>query len=188
MVKDMKREKLTFEWPETGHLEVLVKRTDSAVLRYEPSEEVIQKMLEKYRADCAELERRYHELSESCGQHMRTGHFAELSDTYAEMAGVLEAEGRYTDELKMLMLTFYLDLSGVGSEPHIRSTLPELATAAFERSKMSKHEMTDLYLETIRRDCTSRHTMTVLGSLRLFELCILGKVGAAERILNQLSK
>ena len=184
----MKKEKLTFEWPKTGRLEVLIERTDSAVLRYEPSEEVIQKMLEKYRTDYAELERRYRELSVSCGQHMRAGRFDELSDTYAEMASVLEAEGKYTDELKVLMLLFYIDLSGIGSEPHIRSTLPARATMALERTKMSKHEMTDLYLETVRRDCTPRHTMTVLGSLRLFELCILGKVGAAERILNQLSK
>lgn len=183
-----KNEKLVFEWPETGRLEVEIERTDSAVLRYEPSEEVIRTMLEKYRADYADLERRYRELSEVCGQHMRMGRFSDLSDTYAEMADVLEAEGKYSDELKVLMLVFYIDLSGIEREPYIRPTMPMLALAALEKSKMSKREMVDLYLETIRRDCTPRHTMTVLGSLRLFNLCLLGREETAARMLKQVSK
>lgn len=184
----MRKEKLTFEWPETGRLEVLIERTDSAVLRYEPSEEVIQKMLDKYRADYAELERRYRALSVACGEYMRAGQFSDLSDTYAEMAEFLEAEGKYSDELKVLMLTFYLDLSGIERPAHIRSSIPDRATNAFAMSKMSKHEMTELYLETIRSDCTPRHTMTVLGSLKLFNLCLRGRVGDAERILKRIVK
>lgn len=182
----MASEKIVFDWPETGRLEIEVERTDSAVFRFEPSDEAIAKMLEPYRVGRRDEE--FERLSKESQEHMKCGRLRDLSDTYMQMAAVLDSEGKYADELKVLMLAFYLDLSGVREEPFVRSEMPELARSALLNSKLSKRAMVDMYLEAIRRDSAPSHTMTVLGSLRVFNLCLLGRTEAVDRILSQVSK
>lgn len=47
-----KPDALEFEWPETGKLEILMRGSHSAVLRYSPSEAAIKEALSKAARGC----------------------------------------------------------------------------------------------------------------------------------------
>ena len=54
---------------------------------------------------------------------IRTGQIAQAVEWLTEMAEILESEKRYTDALKLGMLTFYFATSGVYAEPAIEDNL-----------------------------------------------------------------
>ena len=54
---------------------------------------------------------------------IRTGQIAQAVEWLTEMAEILESEKRYTDALKLGMLTFYFATSGVYAEPVIEDHL-----------------------------------------------------------------
>ena len=54
---------------------------------------------------------------------IRTGQIAQAVEWLMEMAEILESEKRYTDALKLGMLTLYFATSGVYAEPVIEDRL-----------------------------------------------------------------
>lgn len=101
----------------------------------------------------------------------------------ADMAAALREEGHRVDELKALMLAFFFDLNGVDSGPAINRSTSKRAAESFAASGMNRHEMEELYIDTIRQDTVPRPVMLVKDSLYVFELCLEGKFEEADAIL-----
>lgn len=130
----------------------------------------------------------YARLSAECRRHLKAG----MLDWYAfdlkSMGALLGREYRYVDKLKVLMVAFYIDLSGVSKEPFIDPPLVDSIRCAARKSKMSKYQIDELYLATIRPDMTPRHCMNVKDSLYLLELCLTDRGDEAEAVLRNMAK
>lgn len=126
------------------------------------------------------------ELSERCHRHIRAGHIDLYSATLKEMASLLEKDGRFMDEFKILIPAFYIDLSGFGRAPYIDSSVPVMLQSAISNSGIDKQKLYELYSELIHTDMVSKHAMTVSESLYIFKLCIENKVEQAEYILSRI--
>ena len=127
-------------------------------------------------------------LSAECRRHLKAG----MLDWYAfdlkSMGALLGNEGKYTDKLKVLMLAFYIDLSGVSQKPFIDRALLASITRAAVRSGLTKHQIDELYMDTVQSDTTPSHIMTVKDSLYLLELCLNGKETEADNRLSGFGK
>lgn len=99
------------------------------------------------------------------------------------MAAHLREEGRRVDELKALMLSFFFDLNGVDSGPAINRSTSRRAADAFSASGIGRHEMEELYTDTIRADTVPRPIMLVKDSLYVFEVCLDERFDEADEIL-----
>lgn len=114
----------------------------------------------------------YTRLSRECQRHLRAGQLDWYSFDLKSMAKVLSMEGKYVDKAKVLMIAFYIDLSGVGHPPFVdRAAVSSLKTA-IRQSGMDEYQVKELYLESVRSDTTPRHIMTVSDSLYLMELSL----------------
>ncbi|MBE6954476.1 MAG: hypothetical protein E7449_01015 [Ruminococcaceae bacterium] len=126
-------------------------------------------------------------LSAECRRHLKAGMLDWFAFDLKSMGALLGKEGKYTDKLKVLMLAFYIELSGVCCRSTIdRAILPSIRNAA-EKSGLTKHQIEQLYLDTVRADVTPRHIMTVKDSLYLLSLCLDNKEEDAEDILSNLT-
>jgi len=132
------------------------------------------------------FDKSFADLSAKCRRYIREGHIALYSDTLKEMAGLLEENGRFLDELRILILSFYIDLSGFGRAPYIDKSLPAMLQTAIYNSGLERHELCELYLKVIQPDVVSKHTMSVSESLYVFQLCIDNKVEQAEYLLSRI--
>lgn len=111
-------------------------------------------------------------LSKESQRHLRLGQLDWYSFDLKSMANVLDRERKYVDKAKVLMIAFYIDLSGVGNPPFVdRATVSSLK-AAIKQSGMDEFQVKELYLESVRSDTTPRHIMTVSDSLYLMELSL----------------
>ncbi|MBR3972881.1 MAG: hypothetical protein IKJ99_02875 [Oscillospiraceae bacterium] len=114
----------------------------------------------------------YTRLSRECQRHLRAGRLDWYSFDLKSMAKILSMEGKYVDKAKVLMIAFYIDLSGVGHPPFVdRAAVISLKTA-IRQSGMDEYQVKELYLESVRSDTTPRHIMTVSDSLYLMELSL----------------
>lgn len=122
-------------------------------------------------------------LSGECRRHLRAGMLDWFAFDLKEMGALLGKEGRYQDKLKVLMLAFYIDLSGACQPAFIDHSLTVSLTSAATESGLESYQIDELYMETVREDVTPRHVMTVKDSLYLLQLCIAGKREEAEKLL-----
>lgn len=125
-------------------------------------------------------------LTSKCRQHIRAGQTDFYSMTLKEMAKLLEQNGRYLDELKILIPSFYIDLSGVGRAPYIDKNVPSMLRTAIINSGIDERQMRDLYSELIYPDLVPKHTMSIGESYYLFRLCVEDKVEQAEYVLSRI--
>lgn len=132
------------------------------------------------------FDKAFAELSAKCRRFIREGHIDLYSAALKEMAGLLEKDGRFVDELKILISSFYIDLSGFGRAPYIDKVVPTMLQTAISNSGMEKRELCELYLELIQPDMIPKHTMSVSESLYVFQLCIDNKVEQAEYLLSRI--
>lgn len=132
------------------------------------------------------FDRSFTELSAACRRHIRAGHIDLYSLTLKEMAKLLERDGRFVDELKLLIPAFYIDLSGLGRSPYVDSSVPAMLQTAVSGSGIDGEKLSELYFELIQPDMISKHTMSVSESWYLFRLCIENKVEQAEYILSRI--
>lgn len=127
-------------------------------------------------------------VSAECRRHLKAG----MLDWYAfdlkSMGAILGREEKHTDKLKVLMLAFYIDLSGVSKKPFIDRALLASITNAALHSGLDKHQIDELYMDTVRSDVTPRHIMTVKDSLYLLELCLAGREIEAEELIAGLTR
>lgn len=77
---------------------------------------------------------------------IRTGQIAQAVEWLTEMAEILEGEKRYTDALKLGMLTFYFATSGVYAEPVIEDHLAKQVCRVVWETGLTLHEREELFL------------------------------------------
>lgn len=125
----------------------------------------------------------YARLAAEYNWHLRNGELGKCGKDQFLMAAALQEEGHRVDELKALMLAFFFDLNGVDSGPAINRSTSKRAVEAFTASGINRHEMEELYIDTIRQDTVPRPVMSVKDSLYVFEICLKGKFEEADAIL-----
>ena len=125
----------------------------------------------------------YSKLAAEYNGHLRGGELGKCGKDLFIMAAHLREEGRRVDELKALMLSFFFDLNGVNSGPAINRSTSKRAADAFSASGIGRHEMEELYTDTIRADTVPRPIMTVKDSLYVFEVCLDGRFEEADEML-----
>lgn len=128
---------------------------------------------------------RYEEYAARYNQHLQNGGLGACAEDLYLMAAALREEGRRTDELKALMLSFYFDLSGTGSGPTVNRNTARRAKEAVTAASIGTHEMEELYLDTIQKDTVPAPVMSVRDSLYIFELCLDGRHDEADEILGK---
>ena len=125
----------------------------------------------------------YSKLAAEYNGHLRGGELGKCGKDLFVMATHLGEEGRRVDELKALMLSFFLDLNGVSSGPAINRSTAKRAADAFGASGLGRNEMEELYTDTIRGDTVPKPIMSVKDSLYVFEVCLEGKTEEADEML-----
>lgn len=108
-------------------------------------------------------------------RHLKSGSLDWYSYDMKQMATLLDREHRYKDKAKVLMVAFYIDLSGIGHAPFVDRSLVCMMKSAVKKSGMDVYELRDLYLDVVRPDITPRHIMSVSDSLYLLELALKGR-------------
>lgn len=136
-----------------------------------------------------EIERldKYEVYAAQYNQHLRDGDLGSCAKDLHLMAAVLKKEGRRRDELKALMLSFYFDLSGVGSDPSVNRDTADSALRAVSALKIRLYEIEELYLDTVRRDTVPRPIMSARDSLCIFEMCLEGRFDEAEEAVGRFT-
>lgn len=105
----------------------------------------------------------------------KTGDWKRASETLRLMAYILETENKYTDEMKVLMLSFYFDLSGLGRSPFTNKDTVHRIKKAYKLSGMTESDITLLYFDAIREDTLPSHYLTLADSFRMFVYCLFSK-------------
>lgn len=121
-------------------------------------------------------------------RHLKEGGLGRCAEDLYLMAAALRKEGRRHDELKALMLSFYFDLSGVGSGPAVNRSTMKRAAAAVSALHIRLHEMETLYLDTIRQDTVPKPIMSVRNSLYIFEMCLEERLDEAEEAVERFAR
>lgn len=117
-------------------------------------------------------------------QHLKSGALDWYSYDLKQMATLYDRECRYTDKAKVLMIAFYVDLSGVMHQPFVDRALICMMKKTVEKGGFDIHQLRELYMETVRSDVTPRHIMTVSDSLYLLELALEGRDFDVGKILD----
>lgn len=116
---------------------------------------------------------------------IRTGQIAQAVEWLTEMAEILESEKRYTDALKLGMLTFYFATSGVYAEPVIEDHLTKQICRVVWETHLTLHEREELFLDTIRDDTLPEHIMSAKDCAYIFDVCAAGRVEDAREMLGR---
>lgn len=116
---------------------------------------------------------------------IRTGQIAQTVEWLTEMAEILESEKRYTDALKLGMLTFYFATSGVYAEPVIEDHLAKQICRIVWETGLTLHEREELFLDTIRDDTLPEHIMSAKDCAYIFDVCAAGRVEDAREMLGR---
>lgn len=116
---------------------------------------------------------------------IRTGQIAQAVEWLMEMAEILESEKRYTDALKLGMLTFYFATSGVYAEPVIEDRLAKQICRIVRETHLTLHEREELFLDTIRDDTLPEHIMSAKDCAYIFDVCAAGRVEDAREMLGR---
>jgi len=128
-------------------------------------------------------------LSAECRRHLKAGMLDWFAFDLKSMGALLGREGRYADKLKVLMLAFYIELSGEdGRSPFIDDAVVAGLRDSAERTRLTKYQIDELYMEIVREDVTPSHCMTVKDSLYLLELCMKGDMAEADAVLENIRK
>ena len=116
---------------------------------------------------------------------IRAGQIAQAVEWLTEMAEILESEKRYTDALKLGMLTFYFATSGVYAEPVIEDRLAKQICRIVRETHLTLHEREELFLDTIRDDTLPEHIMSAKDCAYIFDVCAAGRVEDAREMLGR---
>lgn len=128
----------------------------------------------------------FKQLSLESQRHLRAGMLDYYTYDLKSMAALFGREKKYTDKLKVLMIAFHIDLSGVCQEPFIDDAVISGMKTAIGKTAMNKYQVDELFLMTIRNDTTPRHLMKVGDSLYLLQLCLQEKKEYANTLLKKM--
>lgn len=126
------------------------------------------------------------ELSARCRTHIRGGQIAQYAVDLKQIADLFRAQERFCDQLKMLFLAFYIDLSGLGRAPYIDRAVAEQMCAAATGAGMKRDTLEQLFAAVISPDMVMQHPFSVRDSWYLANLCLDGQVEQADYILSKV--
>lgn len=124
----------------------------------------------------------FSKLSKLSAEHLRAGMMLEYIRDLRRMAEILSLEKKNMDELKVLMLAFYVLLNCGEAIPAIDRELVSSIRKAAEAAGASKYDVEELLLATIHDDTAPRRNFTPRDSLYVLELCMSGDWEQAESI------
>lgn len=131
----------------------------------------------------------YRRCAKKYNQCLQSGELRSALDALREMADIRRREGCDADEMKLLMLAFYIGTSGCAGEPRIETWI---ADAAQDNVLRNREHLWDVmsgqaYLDTVRTDTTPSHIMSAQDSRYLFELMAAGLVDAANQAIRRFA-
>lgn len=130
---------------------------------------------------CPLTEKDFAAVSRYIQENMMTGNLAQVSEGYKAAANILKSEERHRDEIKALILAFYLDLSGCCGAPHIDLSVAIKSIQAVESLCLTEEELSSMYFAIVRDDITPFHTMSVTESFDIFKLCLASEFEEAKK-------
>lgn len=125
-------------------------------------------------------------LTEKCRRLIRSGQIDQYAGALKEMGGLFLRAERFTDQLRIHSLAFYIDLSGFGRFSHIDRDLIAQLQIGLSRSKTDIKEFEGQYFAWIQPDMIPQHVMSVKDSWYLLRLCLSGKIEQADRALERI--
>lgn len=125
-------------------------------------------------------------LSVKCKNYIRAGQISMYSRTLKEMADLFCRYDRIKDQLKVLVLSFYIDLSGFGQASYVDRELVKQLQTAMQSHSIDIHELERSFFEWIQPDMMPQHALGLKDCWYLLRLCAEGKVDQAEYILTKI--
>lgn len=110
------------------------------------------------------------------------------SATLRRMAKVLHEDKNYDDELRCLILSFYIDMSGWELQAFVNEETVGDMREARELLGLDKAHLSKLYYDTIKGHSFPHHSFTPTGCLRVLTYCVFGKSRKADKIMSYLQK
>ena len=133
-------------------------------------------------------EQSFAELSARARWDIRNGNFSSYSQDLYAMSLILKKEDKRIDELKLRMMKFHIDLSGLEDPPFIDWENIDLAIQAVASSGIEEQEINDLFFDTVKASMTPYHDFTVRGSNRMFLLALSENRKKTAEIIDILTK
>lgn len=125
-------------------------------------------------------------IASRCRNYIRTGKISLYSETLKEMAELFRRNNCIEDCLKMLVISFYIDLSGFSRAPYIDHASADVIYRVIAADEISVQELERIYFEVVQPDMISKHALSVNDSWCLLRLCTEGKVEQAEYVLSKI--
>lgn len=125
-------------------------------------------------------------LSAKCKSYIRAGRISMYSNTLKEMADLFRRNDRIKDQMKALVISFYIDLSGFSRASFIDHELVARIQTAMQLNSVDIRELEQLFFEWIQPDMISQHAFGVKDCWYLLRLCTEGKVEQADYILTKI--
>ena len=131
----------------------------------------------------------YSRYAKKYNQRLRHGDLRSALGALRKMADIRRREGCDADEMKLLMLAFYIGTSGCAGEPRIETWVAAAAQGNVSRNRERLWDVMSgqMYLDTVRKDTTPSHIMSVQDSRYLFELVAAGLVDAANQAMRRFA-
>lgn len=126
------------------------------------------------------------EVSALCSDHLKTGMYPAYLLDLREMSNILKEDGLRMDELKVLVLEFFFRLNCAETTPVIDPDLVRKVADAAEAVGLTKYDLDELFLDTIRDDSVPRRLLSARDGLYLLELCLAGEMENAELIVRSI--
>lgn len=117
--------------------------------------------------------------------YIRTGQISMYSRTLKEMAELFRGNNCTMDQLKILVLVFYIDLSGFSRASYIDCNVTERLIAVIRQERIDISELEHLFMEWIQPDMISQHAFSRKECWYLLRLCVEGKTEQAQYILSK---
>lgn len=128
---------------------------------------------------------RYEAAAREYNEHIRQGRLGAAYATLLEMSAARLEEGGYIDALKLEMLAFYLTTSGAFRLPAIEADLVGLIDRTVRNASLTLYEREELFVDTVRKDTTPTHIMSVKDCAYIFDVCAAGRVEDAREMLHR---
>lgn len=125
-------------------------------------------------------------LSSKCKNYIRTGQIIMYSSALKEMAELFRRNGYAKNQLRVLVISFYIDLSGFSRASFIDRGLVQQVQTAMQLNSIDVRELEQSFFEWIQADMISKHALGVKDSWYLLRLCVEGKVDQADYILTRI--
>ncbi len=117
-----------------------------------------------------------------------SGKWAQASSLFIEKAEACHSAKDYIDEMKFLILSFYIDMSGIEVQPFVNSKTVFAMQEACKLSGIGNADLEKLYRNSVKMLSLPHHSFSYNGCLRVLTYCAFGKYCKADKILQYLQK